>query len=276
MSNPNSSQKKQQEGFYLLPNLITTAGLFSGFYAIISATNGQFVESAIAIFIAMIFDGLDGRVARMTGTQSEFGAQFDSMADIVSFGIAPAMLAYNYGLLGLGKIGWLSAFVYVVCAALRLARFNTQLSSGSKTYFQGLASPAAAAVVASSIWVATEFNLDNKAIGSVIAFMTVSSGLLMVSNFRYSAFKHLDLKNRNTFISLLVIVLLFVLIAARPAEVLFTVFILYALSGPALGLRSLKLNNLMTSGDADFDTDISVDKKPTNEASENKDKEDKS
>lgn len=248
-------ESNQTEKFYLLPNLLTTAGLFAGFYAIISATNGAFVSAAIAIFIAMIFDGLDGRVARLTNTQSEFGAEYDSMADIVSFGVAPALLAYNFALQDLGKFGWLSTFIYVACAALRLARFNTQTSQGPTNYFQGLASPAAAAILASGIWVAIEFEIDATSMTYVVAVVTITLGLLMVSNFRYSAFKEVDWKNTNTFVSLLIIVLLFVLVAARPAEVLFIVFALYGLSGPALGLKNAKLETLIDDNqDADFES----------------------
>lgn len=254
MSDENSLPKKQQEKFYLLPNLLTTAGLFSGFYAIIAATNGKFEAAAIAIFIAMIFDGLDGRVARLTNTQSAFGAEYDSMADIVSFGIAPALLAYNFGLQELGKLGWLSSFIYVACAALRLARFNTQTGDGPKNYFQGLASPAAAAIIASGIWVLVEFNLQGGMINYVLSVTTIIMGLLMVSNFRYSAFKQIDWKNTNTFLSLLLLVLAFVLVAARPAEVLFIVFSVYGLSGPILGFKTMKLENIIDNNkDADFD-----------------------
>lgn len=254
MSDENSLPKKQQEKFYLLPNLLTTAGLFSGFYAIIAATNGKFEAAAIAIFIAMIFDGLDGRVARLTNTQSAFGAEYDSMADIVSFGIAPALLAYNYGLQELGKLGWLSAFIYVACAALRLARFNTQTGDGPKNYFQGLASPAAAAIIASGIWVLVEFDLSGGMINYALSVITVLMGLFMVSNFRYSAFKQIDWKNTNTFLSLLLLVLAFVLVAARPAEVLFIVFAIYGLSGPVLGFKTMKLENIIDNNkDADFD-----------------------
>lgn len=261
MSEQNSSKSASPEKFYLLPNLLTTAGLFSGFYAIISATNGKFEAAAVAIFIAMIFDGLDGRVARLTNTQSEFGAEYDSMADIVSFGIAPALLAYNFALQDLGKFGWLSAFIYVACAALRLARFNTQTSQGPKNYFQGLASPAAAAILASAIWVATEFELAGSTLHYGIAGLTILMGLLMVSNFRYSAFKEIDWRNTNTFLGLLVIVLVFVLVAARPAEVLFIAFLIYGLSGPAIGIKSMKLEDLVDHNkDADFD-DVSIPSK---------------
>ena len=144
MTVSNSNEQSKSRGIYLLPNLLTTAGLFSGFYAVVSSMNGHFVSAAVAIFVAMIFDGLDGRVARITNTQSAFGAEYDSMADMVSFGIAPGLVAYNWSLSGMGKFGWLAAFIFVACAALRLARFNTQVGVADKRYFQGLASPAAA------------------------------------------------------------------------------------------------------------------------------------
>ena len=179
----NPPEHTPTRGIYLLPNLLTTAGLFSGFYAVVSSMNAHFENAAIAIFIAMIFDGLDGRVARMTYTQSQIGAEYDSMADMVSFGIAPGIVAYNWALSSYGKFGWLAAFVFVACAALRLARFNTQIEGADKRYFQGLASPAAAAVIASLIWVGVEYNIDGQEHGILIGIVTIVCGLLMVSNF---------------------------------------------------------------------------------------------
>ena len=161
--------ESKRKGIYLLPNLLTTGGLFSGFYAVVSAMNGHFEAAAIAIFVAMLFDGLDGRVARMTNTQSDFGAEYDSMADMVSFGIAPALIAYTWGLTELGKLGWLAAFVYVAGAALRLARFNTQVGTADKRYFQGLASPAAAALVAGLVWVGVEYDISGDDYGLLVA-----------------------------------------------------------------------------------------------------------
>lgn len=259
MNSNNSSKPQHKEKFYLLPNLLTTAGLFFGFFAIISGINSNFEHAAIAIFIAMIFDGLDGRVARMTNTQSEFGAQYDSMADIVSFGIAPALLAFNFCLTSFGKLGWLSAFIFVACAALRLARFNTQLSTTSKNYFQGLPSPAAAALLASAVWIQQSFDINNQLSSVLTAIITVSAGLLMVSNFRYSAFKQIKWAKQHTFLSLLIVVMLFVVIAARPAEVLFIVFLLYAFSGPAFGFSSIKLSSFSTAADADFEKDTTCE-----------------
>lgn len=196
MQDKNNTNSSPTRGIYLLPNLLTTAGLFAGFFAVVSSMNGHFEHAAIAIFIAMIFDGLDGRVARMTNTQSEFGAEYDSMADMVSFGIAPGLVAYNWALSGMGKFGWLAAFVFVAAAALRLARFNTQVGVADKRYFQGLASPAAAGVIASLVWLGTEYELNGQDFGLVLGVITIVSGLLMVSNFRYNSFKDVDWKEK--------------------------------------------------------------------------------
>lgn len=246
-------------GIYLLPNLLTTAGLFSGFFAVVSSMNGHFESASIAIFIAMIFDGLDGRVARMTNTQSEFGAEYDSMADMVSFGIAPGLVIYNWALSGLGKFGWLAAFVFVAAAALRLARFNTQVGVADKRYFQGLASPAAAAVIASLVWLGTEYQLNGQDFGIILGIITIISGLLMVSNFRYNSFKDVDWKGKVNFIVVLLIVLVFVVVAASPAELLTTIFVLYACSGPFTTIRTvkkLKLEHVVGDDeDAEFTSD---------------------
>jgi CDP-diacylglycerol--serine O-phosphatidyltransferase len=249
----------KRRGIYLLPNLLTTAGLFSGFYAVVASMNGNFELAAIAIFVAMVFDGLDGRVARMTNTQSEFGAEYDSMADMVSFGMAPALVAYNWGLTGLGKIGWLAAFIYVAGAALRLARFNTQLGSADKRYFQGLASPAAAALVAGLVWVGVEYDIDGNDYGIVVAVLTSFAGLLMVSNFKYNSFKELNLHGKVPFVALLLILLVFIVVATEPALVLFIVFALYALAGPINTFRSVdKVRLEDVVGDAK-DTDAEFD-----------------
>jgi CDP-diacylglycerol--serine O-phosphatidyltransferase len=233
-------EKRPHRGIYLLPNLFTTACLFAGFYAIVSAMNGRFEAAAIAIFIAMIMDGLDGRVARLTNTQSAFGAEYDSLADMVSFGLAPALVMYVWALSDLGKLGWLAAFVYAAGTALRLARFNTQVGRADKRYFQGLASPAAAAVVAGLVWVGQDYLVDGRSI-SILAFVvTILAGLLMVSNVRYRSFKDLDLKGKVPFVAILAVVLVFVLISIDPPQVLFGVFALYALSGPVVTLVKLR------------------------------------
>jgi CDP-diacylglycerol--serine O-phosphatidyltransferase len=231
--------EQKRRGIYLLPNLLTTAGLFSGFFAIVSSMNGRFEAAAVAIFVAMVFDGLDGRVARMTNTQSEFGAEYDSMADMVSFGVAPALVAYNWGLAGLGKIGWLAAFIYVAGAALRLARFNTKRGIADSRYFQGLASPAAAALVAGLIWVGVEYEINGQDYGIIVALVTGVAGLLMVSNFKYNSFKDINLHGKVPFVALLLIMLIFVVVATEPAVVLFAVFALYALAGPINTFRTV-------------------------------------
>lgn len=230
----------KNKGIYLLPNIITTAGLFSGFYAIISSMNGDFETAAIAIFIAMICDGLDGRVARLTNTQSDFGAEYDSMADMVSFGLAPALLAYNWALADLGKLGFAASFIYCAAAALRLARFNTQVGVADKRYFQGLASPAAAAMLAGSIWCGTRYQFEINHISYLMALMTASAGLLMVSNFRYHSFKEVDWRGKVNFLVMLSIVGGFVLVSVEPAIVLCVGFYLYALSGPFITIKTIK------------------------------------
>lgn len=235
-----SNQTVKNKGIYLLPNLFTTAGLFSGFYAVISSMNGHFESAAIAIFIAMICDGLDGRVARLTNTQSDFGAEYDSMADMVSFGMAPAILVYNWALQDLGKIGWLAAFIYCACAALRLARFNTQVGVADKRFFQGLASPAAAALIAGSIWSGSKYEIDPTNISYIVAFVTALTGLLMVSNFRYHSFKEVDWRGKVNFIVMLLLVGVFVVVSVEPAIILCLGFYIYALSGPFITIKTIK------------------------------------
>ena len=256
MTENKTTNPPASRGIYLLPNLLTTAGLFSGFFAVVSSMNGHFENAAIAIFVAMIFDGLDGRVARMTNTQSEFGAEYDSMADMVSFGIAPGLVIYNWALSGLGKFGWLAAFVFVACAALRLARFNTQVGVADKRYFQGLASPAAAGVIASMVWVGTEYEINGHDLGLILGVITFITGALMVSNFRYNSFKDVDWKGKVNFIVVLLIVLVFVVVASSPAELLMAIFVLYACSGPVTTIRTvkeLKLEHVVGDDeDADF------------------------
>jgi len=255
--------KPKPRGIYLLPNLLTTAGLFSGFYAVVMSMNGQFENAAIAIFVAMIFDGLDGRVARMTNTQSSFGAEYDSMADMVSFGVAPALVAYNFGLSDLGKFGWLAAFIFVASAALRLARFNTQVGIADKNYFQGLASPAAAAVIAGMVWVGIDYNIDGQAYGIIVAIITGLSGLLMVSNFKYNSFKEVDWSGKVPFVALLLILLVFIIVATAPSLVLFIVFVLYAIAGPINTFRTVdKVTLEDVIGEADEDADFTNQSTP--------------
>lgn len=222
----------RDRGIYLLPNLFTTGALFAGFYAIVQAMNGRFEHAAVAILIAMVLDGLDGRVARMTHTQSAFGAEFDSLADMVSFGVAPALVIYEFALQGMGKLGWIAAFVYCAGAALRLARFNTQLDVVTdKRFFQGLPSPAAAALVAGFVWVMVEYGVERDDVRWLATVIALFGGLTMVSNFRYYSGKEINLRKSVPFFVILLIVLAFILVSTSPPEVLFVVFVLYGLSG---------------------------------------------
>ncbi|MDX1677135.1 CDP-diacylglycerol--serine O-phosphatidyltransferase [Arsukibacterium sp.] len=256
MTDSKNTDSSPRKGIYLLPNLLTTGGLFAGFFAIVSSMNGRFEAAAVAIFVAMIFDGLDGRVARLTNTQSEFGAQYDSMSDMLSFGVAPSLVAYNWGLADLGKFGWLAAFIFVACAALRLARFNANLSVTDGRFFQGLASPAAAAIIAGMVWTGSIYEIDGDNIGYLVGLLTIVTGLLMVSNFRYHSFKDVNWRDRVSFLAILCVLLVFVVIAARPAEMLFGIFFIYACSGPVTTIRSvrkLKLEHVVgDTNDADF------------------------
>ncbi len=227
----------RRRGLYLLPNLFTTGAMFAGFYAIIAGINGHFEAAAIAIFIAMVLDGMDGRIARMTNTQTDFGVQYDSLSDLVSFGLAPALVIYQWSLYDLGKLGWLGAFVYAAATALRLARFNTQASTADKRYFQGLPSPSAAALIAGTVWCGESLPIDGGDSFTLFAFpATMIAGILMVSNIRYHSFKQFDMKGRMPFVAGLVVVMVFVLIAIEPALVLFLIALVYATSGPVLTL----------------------------------------
>ncbi len=220
------------KGIYLLPNLFTTGALFSGFYAVIASMNGDYINAAVAIFLAMLLDGLDGRVARLTNTQTDFGAEYDSLSDMVSFGIAPALVAFSWSLQGLGKIGWVAAFVYVAGAALRLARFNTQIAHADKRFFIGLPSPAAAALVAGTVWIFTEMQLAGVDVNWLMAIIVPAAGLLMVSNVKYHSFKGLDITGKVPFIALIAVMMVFVIVSLDPASVLLIIFLGYALSGP--------------------------------------------
>lgn len=232
--------KPFDRGIYLLPNLMTTAALFAGFYAVIAGIQGQFEQGAIAIFIAMVLDGLDGRIARMTNSCSAFGAEYDSLADMISFGLAPAILVFQWALMDFGKLGWLIAFIYTVAAALRLARFNTQVGIADKRYFQGLPSPAAAALLAGLVWVVESNQLELTITPVVALILTLFAGVMMVSNTRFSSFKELNLKDKVPFVTLLVVVLVFVVITIKPAMILFLLFLGYAISGPVMTLVLLK------------------------------------
>lgn len=227
-------EKHERKGIYILPNLFTTASLFAGFYAIVQAMNGRFGHAPVAVFIAMIMDGLDGRVARWTHTESDFGAEYDSLSDMVSFGLAPALVIYEWALSGLGKLGWLAAFLYAAAAALRLARFNTQLGHSDSHNFQGLPSPSAAALVAGLVWTLHSYGAPGQDWRFVALGFTVFAAGAMVSNIRYFSFKYLDLKGRVSFVAILAIVLVFVLISLDPPQVLFIIFLFYSVSGPLL------------------------------------------
>ena len=236
-------QTQRRRGIYLLPNLFTTAAFFSGFYAIVAATNDKFEQAAVAVFVAMVLDSLDGRIARMTNTQSEFGAEYDSLADLASFGLAPALVMYEWSLSSLrdiswqmGKLGWLAAFIYAVAAALRLARFNTKASSTDKRYFQGLPSPSAAAVIVGMVWVCFDADIEGAKVVHLAWPLTVITGVLMVSKIPYYSFKDVDFQNRVPFFVILVVVLVFVFAAIDPPVVLFTGFFIYALSGPVIAI----------------------------------------
>lgn len=234
-----TAPKKRHSGIYLLPNLLTTASLFAAFYSIVASMKGQYESAVIAIFIGMFADSLDGRIARLTNTQSDFGAEYDSLSDMVTFGVAPSLLLYSYSLQQFGKVGWLVSFMYTAAVALRLARFNTQIAVADKQYFQGLACTPAAGIPASYIWLCYQNNWQGFFSGLIATLFAFFIALLMVSNIRYSSFKELDFKGRVPFVYIIIMVVLFVAIAADPALVLFITSILYALSGPIKTLWSL-------------------------------------
>jgi CDP-diacylglycerol--serine O-phosphatidyltransferase len=236
-------EKTVHRGVFLLPNALTTGALFAGFYSIISGINGHFTAAAVAVVIAGVLDGLDGRVARLTNTQSEFGVQYDSLSDLISFGLAPALLAFNWSLSSLrdisplaGKLGWLAAFLFVACAALRLARFNTQASSGDKGYFQGLASPAAAGTLVSTIWFFTDQGVSGESVRWILWFETVLLGLLMFSRVRYFSGKSWPRGDRIPTGFLFLVVLLFVLLAVDTPTVLMVIGVVYVTSGLVMTL----------------------------------------
>ncbi|MHB0777354.1 CDP-diacylglycerol--serine O-phosphatidyltransferase [Halomonas sp. WWR20] len=231
-----NGKRVRRRGIYLLPNLFTTSALFSGFFSVVAALNGDFAAAAIAVFVAMVLDGLDGRVARMTNTQSAFGAEYDSLADMVSFGVAPALVAFTWILQDVGKIGWIAAFIFVACAALRLARFNVQIGSTDKKWFIGLPSPSAAAVVAGCVWVFHNFDAEGFGFKLLMTLVVAAAGVLMVSNIRYYSFKEIDLKGPVPFVALLAIVLGFVVISLEPSVMLLILFGSYVVSGPLMAL----------------------------------------
>ena len=232
---PLLNPERRRRGIYILPNLFTTAALFAGFYAIVQAMNGLYQQAAVAIFIAMVLDGLDGRVARLTRTQSAFGAEYDSLSDMVSFGAAPALIVYEWALKGMGKLGWMAAFIYCVGAALRLARFNTNIDVVDKRYFQGLPSPAAAALVAGLVWVVIDNGIAGPDVRWYACALTIFAGVSMVSNVLFYSGKEINLRRSVPFIVIIAFVLGFLLVSSYPPGVLFGLFLCYAVSGYVLG-----------------------------------------
>jgi CDP-diacylglycerol--serine O-phosphatidyltransferase len=243
MSDPSHARHPRRRGIYLLPNLFTTGAMFSGFYAIIAGIGGHFSAAAIAVFIAALLDSMDGRVARLTGTQSDFGVQYDSLSDLVSFGLAPALVMYTWSLSSLrdygpawGKIGWAAAFIYAACGALRLARFNTQAGVADKRYFQGLASPAAAGLCMAFVWSMHKDGFDGAQLAFATPLLVVVAGLLMVSRVRYFSFKAWPQHDRVPFLWILSAALIIALLVIDPPHVLLATFGLYVLSGPVMTL----------------------------------------
>jgi len=239
-------QRKPSRGIYLLPNLFTTGGMFAGFYAIIAAINGHFEQAAIAVFVAGLLDGLDGRIARLTRTQSEFGVQYDSLADLISFGLAPALVMYMWSLellkahgTTMGKVGWSAAFLYAACAAVRLARFNTQVGSVDKRFFVGLASPAAAGLMMSFVWTMVDRGVDPARIAPLALAVTVGAAILMVSRVRYWSFKAAPARERVPILWLPLLLGVIVLTTIDPPAVLLGVAVVYTVSGPVMALLGL-------------------------------------
>ncbi|WP_075186671.1 CDP-diacylglycerol--serine O-phosphatidyltransferase [Teredinibacter haidensis] len=226
-----NGEKVRRRGVYLLPNLFTTGALFGGFFAIVSAMNDNFANAAMAIFAAQILDGFDGRVARMTNTTSAFGTEYDSLSDMVSFGLAPAIVMFSWALEPLGKFGWAAAFVFVTCAALRLARFNTFAGKTDSRYFTGLASPPAATLLASGVWLGSGYELSLQ-VSIFAAVVTAFVGLMMVSNLRYQSFKGLDANRRVPFVAMFITLMVFIVVIIDPPKVLFAMAFVYAVSGP--------------------------------------------
>lgn len=246
-------KKIRRKGIYLLPNLLTLGALFAGFYAIIAGMNGNFNAAGWAILIAAVMDGLDGRVARMTNTQSAFGEQFDSLADMVSFGVAPALIVFSWTLSSLGNAGWAASFIFMSCAALRLARFNVQLGTVDKRFFVGLQSPVAAGLVTFIVWVAYKYDVQPGVwLSGATALLTAFTGLLMVSNYRYYSFKEIHFKGTVPYVVFLMAVVLLVVIAQRPHEVLLTMCLVYALSGPIIAVyRMFSARKRKTASEAE-------------------------
>ena len=238
---PTSPRKhKRPRGIYLLPNLMTTAALFAGFYAIVAAMQGRLEVAAIAVYIAMVADGLDGRLARLTRTQTAFGAEYDSLSDMVAFAVAPALMVYSWSLSSLGKAGWLVAFIYAASTALRLARFNTQPVEEDRRYFQGLPCPSAAAVLAGLVWLGCTYDVSASRLAIPLALITCTVASLMVSRVRYYSFKQLDFRGKIPFFATVSMVVILAAVAMNPPQVLSSLFCLYVLSGPLLTLWQMR------------------------------------
>lgn len=239
--------ERRRRGIYVLPSLVTTASLFVGFFAIIQATLGRFEAAAIAIYVSMVLDGLDGRIARWTNTASDFGKEYDSLVDVISFGLTPALVMFEWSLSAYGKIGWLSAFLFVACTALRLARFNS-VEVKDKRYFQGLPCPAAAAFVAGWVWVMVDNDVGGREIGIISVLVMVLPALAMVSNLPYKSFKDFDPKNRVPFVALVLVIVPFVLISFDPPSVLFLLFLAYLASGPLVWFQRKRAKSRLRAG----------------------------
>ena len=229
----------RRRGIYILPNLFTTAALFCGFFAIMQAMKGGFESAVIAIFLAMVLDGLDGRVARLTNTQSAFGAEYDSLSDMVSFGVAPALVTYSWALKDMGRLGWIAAFIYCAGAALRLARFNSSAEATDKRFFQGLPSPAAAALVAGFVWVMIDIGVPGVDVRWAACAIIVFAGITMVTSIRFYSFKDFNLRRSVPFVFIVVIALSMALLSYEPSVALFVLFMVYALSGYVIALLRL-------------------------------------
>jgi len=227
--------KKPAKGFYVLPNLFTSAGLFAGFYAIMQARLGHYEAACLAIYVAMAMDIIDGRLARLTNTMSDFGSEYDSLSDMVSFGVAPALVLYDFALSDLGRVGSLVAFIYLACAALRLARFNVAPGS-DKRYFTGMPSPGAAAMLASVVWVCIDYKVAPETINISLAVLVALLGLAMVSNIKYRSFKDVDFRDRMPFIGLIVLVLVIAMIYLDPPFAFLLIGTVYIVSGTVTGL----------------------------------------
>ncbi|MBU2549246.1 MAG: CDP-diacylglycerol--serine O-phosphatidyltransferase [Proteobacteria bacterium] len=256
------SKAERRKGIYILPNLFTTASLFAGFYAIISSINGEFMSAAVAIVVSGLFDFLDGKVARMTNTTSQFGVEYDSLADLVAFGVAPGILAYMWALQPFGRLGWVAGFLYVACGALRLARFNVNSSVRSHDYFQGLPIPAAAAMIATTVFLFNHLGESGPVKHGAILVMVFALSFLMVSNFRYLSLKNSELFKSKPFNTLVAVILMFSLIAVRPHIMLFVLGLGYLVSGPILTAYTYRQEHRVVSSDSHFG-ESPLDHEPT-------------